>query len=215
MKVVFGCPIFNFQNTKVRENHELVRKQSKHAIAYIELIGSCVEHAKQIMYREFLKTNADYFFNVDADIAFLNCAEINPIDKLVELNEKLGKAIVGGIYVYKQPPALPAFRPRELQRIYEESNKFPENYKFEIPEKPFEVEWLAGGCMMIKREIIKKLMEKCQVPNLPMIHKKEYLSEDFAFCKRARELGYSIWAEPALKLGHQGTYFYTFADYKK
>jgi len=144
---------------------------------------------------------------------FLNYSQINPIDVLVELCESLN-TIVGGIYVYKRPSAQPAFRPLDLQKEYEETGKFPENYKFEIPEESFEVEWLAGGCMMIKREIIEKLIKKYQIHNLPSLHKKHYLSEDFAFCKRAKELGYSIWAEPTIKLGHLGNYLYTFLDYK-
>jgi hypothetical protein len=30
------------------------------------------------------------------------------------------------------------------------------------------------------------------------------LGEDLAFCKRAGDLGFEIWAEPTVKLGHVG-----------
>jgi hypothetical protein len=30
------------------------------------------------------------------------------------------------------------------------------------------------------------------------------LGEDLAFCKRATDMGYEIWAEPSVKLGHIG-----------
>ncbi len=214
MKVLFACPIFNFQDTNIRKNHEEVRKFSIHEVDYVEVVGASVEHAKQIMYREFLRKDYDYFFNVDADIMFLNYKEINPIDLLVEHCEEIGNAIVGGIYVYKRYPYQPAYRPKDLQEIYERDGKFPENYKFNIPKELFEVEWLAGGCMMINREIVEKLTKKFQVPNLPMIYKKEYLSEDFSFCKRARDMSYSIFAEPKIELGHSGPYLFTFNDYK-
>ncbi len=68
---------------------------------------------------------------------------------------------------------------------------------------------------MIKREVIERLMKKHLVPNLPMVYKNEYVSEDFSFCEKARQIGYKIYAEPSIKLGHQGTYFYTLDDYYK
>ncbi len=214
MKVLMACPIFNYQDIKVRKNHELIREQSIHDVSYVEVFGASVEHAKSIMYKEFLKTGADYYFAVDADIAFLNFNEFNPIDLLIDLNENMDNVVVGGVYTIKRQPIRPAFRPLELQKAYEDMGIFPDNYKFNIPETPFQVQWLLGGCMMIKREIIEKLTKKYQVPNLPMIYKKEYLSEDFAFCQRAIQEGYSMWMEPKIEIGHQGTYFYTLKDYK-
>ena len=97
--------------------------------------------------------------------------------------------------------------------MYERDGKFPENYKFIIPKDLHEVRWLAGGCMMIRKEVIEKLTKEFLVPNLPMIYKNEYLSEDFSFCQRCIEKGYKIYAEPSINLGHQGQYFYTLLDY--
>ena len=176
----------------------------------MEVIGASVEHAKSIMYRKFLETDCEYFFNVDADIFFFY-EHVSPIDLLIAENKK----VVGGIYVYKKQPCLPTHRPLDLQEIYEKNGKFPEDYKFEIPNELHEVRWLSGGCMMIHRSVIEELMKEHPVPNLPMIYKKEYLSEDFAFCQRARELGHKIYALPTIKLGHQGMYFYTLDNYKK
>ena len=211
MKVVMGCPIFKFQDLKIRKNHESARRNSIHEVIYVELVGASVEHAKQIMYKEFLKTDAEYFFNVDADIFFMNLDRVNPIDELVKEAEKRN-GIVGGIYVYKRLPTKPSHRTIELQKIYEDTGYFPESFKFNIPNNVHEVMWLAGGCMMIKREIIEKLVKKYKVPNLPTIYKGEYLSEDFAFCNRAREEGYRIFADPFIKLGHSGEYLYSFDD---
>jgi len=212
-KILMGCPVFNFQDLKVRKNHEYMRSLSNHQVVYVEVIGASVEHAKSIMYKQFLEGDFDYFFNVDADIMFLDTDD-NPIDLLVSLAMK-HNCLVGGIYVYKKTPALPTFRPLDLQKIYEEKGEFPKDYIFTIPKDPFEVEWLSGGCMMISREILTKLTAKYQVPNIPMIHNKEYLSEDFAFCKRTRDEGYMVLADPRIKLGHVGSYTYKIEDYKQ
>ena len=34
------------------------------------------------------------------------------------------------------------------------------------------------------------------------------MGEDFLFCDRARELGYEVWIDPTIKLGHMGIHEY-------
>lgn len=210
MKVLFFTPVFNYQDANVIKNHQYVRETSQHTIDYLIISHGSVEHNKQIAYKKFLESDCDYFFNVDADIYFLE-PDINPIDTLISY----GKDIVGGIYVYKRQPCLPTHRPLDLQESYEKNGEFPKDYKFNIPNEVHEVKWLAGGCMMISRKVIEELTKEFQVPNIPMIYKKEYLSEDFAFCQRAREKGYKIYADPGIKLGHQGICYYKIEDYNK
>lgn len=209
VRVLFGCPIFKFQDLRVRENQKYVRETSIHDVDYLEIVGASVEHAKQMMYNKFLQGDYDYYFNVDADISFF-VDEENPIDELIKQN----KNIVCGLYVLKRLPIRPSHRPFNLQKIYEKDKKFPKDYKFVIPNELHEIMFGAGGCMMIKREVIEKLTKKYEVPNLPMIYNGEYLSEDFAFCLRAKQEGYKIFALPKIKLGHLGEYLYTFKDYK-
>ena len=209
-KIFFFTPIFNYQDASIIKNHQQIRETSKHKIVYVTINGCSVEHGKSIAYNKFLETDCTHFLNVDADIFFFN-QSTNPIDLLVEQN----KEIIGGIYVYKKQPCLPTHRTLDLQEIYEKDGKFPDDYKFVIPNELHEVRWLAGGCMLIKREVIEKLMIKYKVPNLPMIYKDEYLSEDFSFCERCRNEGYKIYAYPLIKLGHVGKYSYTLEDYNK
>jgi len=206
-KVLFFTPIFNFQDADIIKNHKYVMDTSEHEITYLNVKGASVEHGKSIAYKKFLEGDFDYFFNVDADIYFLE-PEKNPIDMLISS----GRDIIGGIYVYKRPPCLPTHRTIDLQEYYEKNKEFPKNYKFNIPNEVHEVKWLAGGCMMIKREVIEKLMKEFKVPNIPMIYMGEYLSEDFSFCQRAIEKEYKIYADPTINLGHVGQYSYTTKD---
>jgi len=210
IKIFKFTPIFNFQHPKIIKNHKQIIDMSEYEIISVEVVGASPEHAKSISYKKFLETDCTHFFNVDADIFFFYNV-ISPIDILVERD----KDIVGGIYVYKKEPVQPTHRPLDLQEIYERTGEFPKDYKFNIPDEIHEVKWLSGGCMLIKREVIEKLIEKYQVPNLPMIYKKEYLSEDFSFCFRASELGYKIYADPTISIGHAGFYPYSIKDYYK
>ncbi len=39
-----------------------------------------------------------------------------------------------------------------------------------------------------------------------------YLSEDWAFCQRARDAGFDCWLDPSIRLGHMGQTMYTLED---
>ena len=209
MKVFIGLPIFNLIDPRVMESQQKMFESTRHEITICRIVGANVEHARQILMKKFLETDFDYFFCVDADNFVIESPYEDVIDRLISLKQD----IIGGVYVYKKKPCLPVFRPIELQEIYEKTGKFPEKYKFVIPDEPFEVTWIGGGFKMVKREVCEVLQKKYKFPNLPMEYKGEYVSEDWAFDQRARECGFSVWADPKIKLGHQGNFIFTIENY--
>lgn len=91
--------------------------------------------------------------------------------------------------------------------------------------------WNGGtGFMIIKREVFEKLQKKVKTYRndvgdlggtvkpqdliyeyFPVFIEKEtqrLLSEDYAFCKLAREAKFDVWAAPWVQLGHFGTYLF-------
>ncbi|KKL51128.1 hypothetical protein LCGC14_2298620, partial [marine sediment metagenome] len=123
-KVFVGLPIFNLINSNVKDNQDSFLKNSLHETHFRQVVGASVENARNMLIEMFLKTDCEYFLNLDADIIFLNESSFDPLDRLISLN----KDIVGGVYVYKKKPCLPVFRPLNLQKIYEETEKFPDNF---------------------------------------------------------------------------------------
>lgn len=85
-----------------------------------------------------------------------------------------------------------------------------------MPAEPFAVDYIGAAVMLIEREVIEKLSEieslKYVDPiNGPGTHifaeqivDKALLSEDFSFCHRAREYGFSVWCDPSIKVSHFG-----------
>lgn len=70
----------------------------------------------------------------------------------------------------------------------------------EYPREPFEIEGCGFGAVFMETDILKAVMlnfKTCFTP-LPS------LGEDIAFCFRARDLGYKLYAEPNVQLGHVG-----------
>lgn len=70
----------------------------------------------------------------------------------------------------------------------------------DYPTATFEVGGCGFACVLIKTSIVKAVYEKQGTAFFPM----RELGEDLAFCKRARDLGFHIWAEPTVWLGHIG-----------
>jgi len=219
VKIFVGLPTYKtFQDMEVRKLQEKVFKGSSYEVVVQEVNGMNIEQARQVAIDSFLKTDCDYFLNMDSDIIpYWNPLfdEKNPIDKLVECD----KDVVGAIYYFRRKPCQPVYRPLDLQETYEKflrgTGKFPENYEWKIPEKLFQCKWTGNGMKLVKRKVIEDVKNKIKVPNLPMIYKDEYLGEDWAFDQRATELGYTIWLEPSISLGHRGVYDYTRRDFEE
>lgn len=80
-----------------------------------------------------------------------------------------------------------------------------------------EIEHAATGFMAVHRKVIDAMVPTLQLCHadqpwsfwpffmpliVPMGPAQAYLSEDWAFCHRARELGFKVWVDPSIKLGH-------------
>jgi hypothetical protein len=70
----------------------------------------------------------------------------------------------------------------------------------DYPVTPFRIGGCGFACVLIETDIIRNVYNKNGSAFFPM----RELGEDLAFCKRAIDMGYEIWAEPTVKLGHIG-----------
>jgi hypothetical protein len=99
------------------------------------------------------------------------------------------------------------------------------------PDQPLaEVKWAATGFLATSRRVLEKMALRTDMhllhadsPNpyypfyLPMQYEDHeagwiYLSEDYAFCERARQEGFGIFLDPTVRLGHIGTWVYRLED---
>lgn len=88
-----------------------------------------------------------------------------------------------------------------------------ERLDFGPDQPPREIRWPATGFMAVHRDVIAALvetMEPCYPGQpgqfwplfQPFAKGPDYLSEDYAFGERARELGFSTWLDPRVILIH-------------
>ena len=144
----------------------------------------------------------DYFMIMDEDISF----EPEAIDLLIEDD----KPIVGGIYTFKTNN--PFYTGKVCTRFFDG--------QYGDLSGPFKVRWLNGGFILVKAEVLLAMMDRYKdlAFNVsdgsdmgikeayalwcPFVRDRTFLSEDWAFCERARDIGFDIWADWRVKLIH-------------
>lgn len=156
---------------------------------------SLVTRARNEMAKKFLDSEHSHLFWLDADIEFTP----DDVAKVWNLNVDIGVAF----YNMKRPDKpLSAWKDGKLVRLDV------------CPQEPFEIDYAGTGFMCIKRQVLEKLAEASEnyigplgkTPALFMtpIYNDGFESEDYNFCRRAREIGFKIIGDPTIKLGHWG-----------
>ena len=145
---------------------------------------------------------------VDADVGFC----MDDVWKLLASD----KDIVGGLYPLKSFPIKWASTPYPTINGHHEDRKL------------VRTDYIANGFMMIKREAFKIMYEHYKeeltfsywdedyVDLFQTIIDKErnnlYLTEDYAFCKRANDIGLTTWIHNDVLLSHTGMQRYSLDD---
>lgn len=70
----------------------------------------------------------------------------------------------------------------------------------EYPRETFQIAGCGFGCVLIETSILESV---CYAKGVCFTPLPSY-GEDIAFCKRATELGHTIWCEPSVVCGHIG-----------
>lgn len=122
---------------------------------------------------------------LDADMVFK--------ETIFENLKRNNKDIITGIYHGRRPP----FRSVIFKSVWKNIDRWDGS---EYPSEVFEIGGCGFGCVLVKTEILKTMMQKFSTCFFPF----PTLGEDLAFCKRASDLEYKIYADPSIKLGHIG-----------
>jgi hypothetical protein len=138
----------------------------------------------------------DYLFSVDSDIVL-------PSDSLRKMIDA-DKDIVTGLYIQR----IPGTHTLEVYMVT------PSGGMTNIPHELFanhkglvEVAGCGFGSVLIKGEVFRKMEYPHFLYESALDHKNT-VSEDVFFCKKARDLGFTIWADTTIKCDHKGSTFY-------
>jgi coenzyme F420-reducing hydrogenase alpha subunit len=211
-----------------------------HSMFEIAANESLITKARNILVEGFLRSDATHMLFLDADLGF----DPDDVLKMIQAN----KDLIGGQYAKKKinwdvvkrvVAGVPDIPPHAINAVIAESTFRPigDQISFRLDE-PVEVESIATGMMLIRREVFEKMAK--ELPEIEIIsggsetmdpktmtritdpHRKAhayfdvsidpvtkaYTSEDFTFCKRWRKIGGQVFLAPWTRTVHVGTYEY-------
>ncbi len=205
--------------------------QAEFVMSTIQLIDHCKRVEQPLYYRAMrgdaliertrgraatafiMDTNYDVLLQVDDDIGF------SPEDAVQVAKQAMDLGIVCGAYLTRhQTQGIPTsyLEPGQSVRF------------FSGDPTPVQIRWAGGGFMAVHRKVYEALAE-----DLPLLHRNDdlrhypfystmlsqdptmsedypiLLSEDWAFCERARKAGYSTWLNTNVRLTHFGVTAFT------
>ena len=183
---------------------------------------SLVHRARNIsVARYMIRTQADYFMFIDADIRF----DAESVLRLIESGHDVSCAVYPKKVVMwdQAEQAVLANDTRSLNKL---AAALVMNFKSSnTPVKDGFAEVLDGptGFLMIKRDVFTRMFERYPELNCKNDHQnrdfedycavfdcmidpenRRYLSEDYAFCRRWQQMGGQIFADVTTTLGHVG-----------
>ena len=162
------------------------------------MVGSLVYTSRNGLAAQAIEIDADYVMWFDSDMVF----DQDTLNRLLGFLERTGESIVTGVYYNRVPPYRPViFEQLELELDENDVVKGCPNRRWStpLPEEPFEVSGCGFGCVLMRTEVLKNI--DCEESWFAPIGN---IGEDLSFCLRAREVGYKIWCDPSVKLGHVG-----------
>ena len=191
---------------------------------------SLITRARNSMAHDFLKSDATHLMFIDADIAF----NPNDIPRMVDADKDIICGIYPKKeinWVQVSEAVKNGVPPDHLQYhtgAFVLKLAHGEQSKTGSINEPIEIANGGTGFMLIKRKVFEGLQDKVPSYTNDMYHAidtvreikiiKEFfatsideesnrlLSEDYHFCKIARENGFTVWCAPWASFSHTGTY---------
>lgn len=190
MKTMIAVPCLDQMDTAFVKS--LVELKKPGDVIHRFISCSLVYKARNDLAYEARTEDADFVLWLDSDMVF---PKTTLEDMLCSIE---GKDMLSGVCHMRRPPYKPVLYKKLRQGLTPEENE-SEEWPDYPKDKPFEIEGCGFGCVLVRGSVIKDMIfhfRDCFGP-LPGY------GEDLSFCIRARKLGYHIWCDPAIQIGHR------------
>ena len=196
--------MFNVLNAKFPDIEIIVNQHDHNDVL--------IDRARSLVVEEFLSSDSDILLFIDDDVVFAP----EGVEQIVRDCEEL-KTVVCGLYAIKNISGRIAVHPLNDRPI------FWCDLAIGPKGRLFEVKYGVTGFMAIPRKVLRDIADTLPMVNSNNFKGKDirlelfrpmfqpfypdgyyYLSEDYAFCYRAKALGYKIMADSRIVLGHIG-----------
>lgn len=236
IEIFVGTPVhsecsIHYTQALLEFQQECFKKKIK--VSFNLIKSSLVTQGRNLCVAGFIESKATHLLFIDSDIYFQAKSIFTMIKK--------DKSIISVPYplktlmwdkVFKKIQEGKIKSPDDIRRgLHTYPMKLPNDKKIDVDDGVIEVTDSPTGCMLIKREVIEKMIEK--YPNKKIIQKtvingqyvdkpnmwnffdtlhdpieKTYNGEDFAFCKLWRDIGGKCYAYINDSIVHIGEHQY-------
>lgn len=109
--------------------------------------------------------------------------------------------VVVPLIIRRGPPFIPV-----INKSKTKAGWMPFAYD-EIPtDRPFEVHTAGTGGMLVRRHVLEAIVERQGHQRIFEVEKGDKLAEDYVFCRKVRQAGFTIHCEPRVTMGHQALF---------
>ena len=195
IKITIGIPMSSaYVHRKFMQSLMSLQFPQNVEIDYNLLEGFQIPFARNRIVENALKNNSDYIFYVDADMTF-------PPDSLVRLFDRKVD-ICHALSFRRTPPHYPCLF------NWHKENKCYETVDYSKGDNDLiSVDAAGSACTLINMEVFKKMKK-------PYYYYKSHLfSSDLTWSMNAKKLGYDIFVDRTLKIGHLGAEIEITEDY--
>ena len=158
-------------------------------------VGTIIHDLRYAMAQKAIDEKYDYVLWIDSDMVFDS-------DILIDLLND-DKDIVSAVCFMRKSPYEPCIYSKMRMGMTLEEDEI-EKY-LDFPENEiFEVEACGMAMCLMKIEALKHILTLSGQPFFPLRNNHRTLGEDLSFCYKARSLGYKIFADSRIRVGHIG-----------
>ena len=183
--------------------HSAVRMQHVGLVDWKIHSCSLIYKARNDLGEAAVAEGGDYVLWLDSDVMF-------PSSLLADMIADMdGRDILTGIYHMRRPPFAPVIWSK-LRKGMTESENVTEICVEYPKDEIFEVEACGFGCVLMRTEVLKTVMNERHDLFSPI----SGYGEDLSFCLRARGCGYRIWCDPRIQVGHKASTIVTADTFK-
>lgn len=191
MKTLVAIPCFDEMDAGFVQC--LVDMKPVGEIRTLILSGSLIFEARERLADFAIQNDYDHVLWLDSDIMF-------PSTMMIDMAAH-DKDIITGIIAARRAPFYPCIYRSEGKKL---------NPVTEYGDKLVRVDSCGFGAVLLKTEVLQKMFDEFHTCFQPILG----YGEDLSFCVRAKKLGYEIYADPNIDIGHIGKTIIKRDDYK-
>lgn len=193
MKTLIAVPCMDTVNALFQRS--CLAMELAGTVEYSMGISSLIYDSRNRLALKAVEEGFDRILWLDSDMVF------EP-DLFKRLHKRLdqGCGIITGLYFTRKEPIQPVVHKLVYLRDNGDGTQTPiANPYLDYPkDNVFEVAGCGFGAVMMETAIVKDVADHFGLPFSPLLG----FGEDLSFCLRAHELGYKMFCDPDIKLGH-------------